>query len=49
MKVTLKVDKDGSAVITEGKDTLVGKLLASKRKIRIKSPRMKRELNIKPE
>ena len=49
MKVTLNVDKDGSAVITEGKNTLVGKLLATKGKIKINSPRLRRELNIKPE
>jgi len=48
MKVKLEV-KDGQAVITEGKDSLIGKLLASKGKIKINSPRMKRELNIKPE
>jgi len=48
MKVTLKVDKDGSAVITEGKNTLVGKLLAQKGKIKINSPLVKKELNIKP-
>ena len=47
-KITLKVEKDGSTVITEGKDTLVGKLLASKGKIRINSPRVKQEIKIKP-
>jgi len=49
MKVKLNVNKDGTAEITEGKETLVGKLLASKGKIKINSPRLKRELNIKPE
>ena len=49
MKVTLNIDKDGSAVITEGKNTLIGKLLASKGKVKINTPRVKRELNIKPE
>jgi len=46
-KVTLNIDKDGSAEVTEGKNTLLGKLLASKKKIRIVSPRLKRELSIK--
>ena len=49
MKVILNVNKDGSATVTDGKDTLVGKLLASKGKIKINTPRFKRELNIKPE
>ena len=47
MRVKLRVDKDGSAVIEEGKNTLVGKLLASKGKIKINSPRYKQELKIK--
>ena len=48
MKVKLEV-KDGNAVIVEGKDTFVGKLLAAKGKIKINSPRVHQELNIKPE
>ena len=47
-KVKLEV-KDGVAVITEGKNTLVGKLLATKGKIKINTPMVKREINIKPE
>jgi len=49
MKVTLNVGKDGNAVVTEGQNTLIGKLLAAKGKVRINTPRVKRELNIKPE
>jgi len=48
-KIKLTVDKEGNAVITEGKDTLIGKLLASKGKIKINSPRLKQELKIKPD
>ena len=48
-KVILNVDKGGNAVVTGGKNTLVGKLLASKGKVKINSPLLKREFTIKPE
>jgi len=47
-KVTINIKK-GKATIVEGKDTFVGKLLAAKGKIKINSPRVHQELNIKPE
>ena len=45
-KVTLNIKK-GKATITEGKDTFVGKLLAAKGKIRINTPLVKQDIEIK--
>lgn len=45
-KVILNVDKDGNAEIKEGKDSLVGKILASKGKVRINHPRVRQEVEI---
>lgn len=41
-KVILNI-KDGKATITEGKDTLIGKLLKGKGKLKIKSPLIKEQ------
>ena len=41
-KVILSI-KDGKATIVEGKDTLIGKLLALKGKLKIKSPLIKEQ------
>ena len=44
-KVTLNI-KDGKATIVEGKDTLVGKLLKAKGKIKINTPLVKQDIEI---
>ncbi len=46
-KVILNVEKDGKAVITGGKNSLLGKLLAAKGKIKINSTFLKQEFEIK--
>ena len=45
-KVTIDI-RDGKATITEGKDTLVGKLLAAKGTIKINTPLVKQDIEIK--
>ena len=45
-KVRLKVDKD-EVTITEGEDTLIGKLIKSKGVMKINTPFGKREVKVK--
>ena len=45
-KVTLNI-KDGKATITEGENSLVGKLLVAKGKIKINTPLVKQDIEIK--
>ena len=45
-QIRLKTDKQGNAVILEGQDTFVGKLIASKGSIKINTPLVKSELKI---
>ena len=45
-KVRLKVDKD-EVTITEGEDTLIGKLIKSKGSMKISTPFGKREVKVK--
>jgi len=45
-KVTLNIKK-GKATITEGKDTFVGKLLVTKGKLKINTPLVKQDIEIK--
>ena len=45
-KIRIKTDKQGNAVILEGQDTFVGKLIASKGSIKINTLLVKSELKI---
>jgi len=45
-KVRLKVEKD-EVTITEGKDTLIGKILQAKGMLKIDTPFGKREVKVK--
>lgn len=47
MKVRIQLDKDGQATITEGENTFIGKLLASKGKLKIRNPLFKKDVEIK--
>jgi len=47
MKVKLNIKKDGSAVIEEGKDSFIGKLIAAKGKVKINTPTVKRDVIVK--
>ena len=46
-KIEIKVDASGSATITKGKDTTVGKLLAKAGRLRVKTPLIKKVFPIK--
>ena len=45
-KIRIKIDKHGNAVITEGMNSFLAKVIAAKGKIKVNTPRFRGELKI---
>ena len=45
-KITIRADNNGNAVITEGMDSFLGKVIAGKGKIKVNMPQFRGELKI---